>query len=82
MEWFAVPKEEPSVIFPIGSVLEDHKGKYKVLAFEKQDKVHKYKVEVLEQKTAIPKEFQPYLDSKIQTFVVLAQNLAHIKRIE
>lgn len=81
MEWFAVPKEEPSVIFPIGSVLEDHKGKYKVLAFEKQDKVHKYKVEVLEQKAAIPKEFEMYLDPKIQTLVVLAQNLDRIKRI-
>lgn len=83
MEWFAVPKEEPSIIFPVGAILEDNKGTYKVLSFEKQDNlIHKYKVEVLQQKDPIPKHFKPFLDEKFQMLVVLPQNLHLIRRIQ
>ena len=83
MEWLHIPKvEEPSIIFPVGAIIEDMKGKYKILQFEKQDKAHKYKVEVLEQKIPIPDHMKPFIDEKIQTLIVLPQNLANIKRIE
>lgn len=82
MEQFKVPSEEPSIIFPIGAIIEDEKGKYKILEFEKQKHFHKYKVEVLEQKIPIPKLFQMYIDEKTQWLLVLPQNLSNIKRIE
>lgn len=82
MNWNSVPKEEPSIIFPEGAILEDVKGKYKVLKMEKQDKVHKYTVEVLEQKIPIPDRLKFFIDDKIQTLIVLAHNLSNIQRIE
>ena len=80
--WFAVPTEEPSITFPIGAVIEDQKGIYKILEFQKQDKVHKYKCEVLTQKIPIPQDMKPFIDEKIQWLIVLPQNIASIKRIE
>lgn len=82
MEWYSVPTEEPSVIFPIGAVIEDEKGIYKILKFEKQKAIHKYKVEVLKQKVPIPNEFKPFLDETYQTLLVVAQNLHAIRRVE
>lgn len=82
MNQFAIPKEEPSIIFPIGAIIEDIKGRYKILEFEKQDKAHKYKVEVLEQKIPIPDSMKPFIDEKIQWLLVLPQNLCNIQRIE
>ena len=80
--WFAVPTEEPSIVFPIGAIIEDEKGRYKILAFEKQkDFLHKYKVEVLEQKIPIPSHLLPHIDEKIQWLLVLPQNLHKIQRI-
>ena len=82
MEWCKIPTCEPDVVFPIGAVIEDCKGKYKILQFEKQGILHKYKVEVLEQKIPIPPDCQMYLDQKIQWLLVLPQNINGIKRIE
>ena len=83
MNWLDVPTEEPSIIFPVGAVIEDEKGRYKILAFEKQKNLlHKYKVEVLQQKIPIPKACRPFIDDKIQWLIVLPQNLANITRIE
>jgi len=82
MEWFQVPKEEPSVTFEVGTILEDTKGVYKVLSGPVKQKVaHLYKVEVLQQKEPIPDELKIFIDPKIQTLVILAQNLDKIKRI-
>ena len=80
--WLNIPTEEPSIIFPIGAVIEDHKGIYKILEFKKQDKIHKYKVEVIKQKQPIPQNLVMFLDPKIQWLLVLPQNLESIKRIE
>ena len=82
MDPFATTQEEPSIIFPIGAIIEDTKGKYKILAFEKQDKAHKYKVEVLEQKIQPPQNLVMFLDPKIQWILVLPQNLPNITRLE
>lgn len=82
MDTFATSQEEPSIIFPIGAIIEDVKGKYKILEFQKQDKAHKYKVEVLEQKIKPPQNLVMYLDPKIQWLLVLPQNLANITRVE
>ena len=81
-DYFAVPKEEPSIIFPIGAIIEDVRGKYKILEFQKQDFAHKYKVEVLEQKIQPPKGLVMFLDPKIQWLLVLPQNLSNITRVE
>jgi len=83
MDYFQVPKEEPSIIFPEGAIIEDQKAKYKILKLEKQGVLHKYKVEVLEQKIPIPPELKIYVkDEKFQTILVLPQNLDKIKRLE
>lgn len=80
--WLKVPTEEPSIVFPIGAIIEDEKGIYKIIDFQKQDKVlHKYKVEVLTLKQQIPIHLRPFLDDKIQWLLVLPQNLHAIKRI-
>lgn len=79
---FAIPKEEPSIIFPVGAIIEDVKGKYKILEFQKQDVTHKYKVEVLQQKIPIPNHMKPFIDEKIQWLIVLPQNISNIIRIE
>ena len=81
MDYFSVPKEEPSIIFPEGAIIEDVKAKYKILKFEKQGILHKYKVEVLEQKIPIPDNLKFFTDEKIQYILVLPQNLDKIKRI-
>ena len=82
VSWNAVPTEEPSIIFPVGAVIEDEKGRYKILSFEKQKNfIHKYQVEVLEQKIPIPDHAKPFIDEKIQWMIVFPQNLANIQRI-
>ena len=59
MEWYRVPKEEPSIIFPEGAVIEDERGIYKILQFRKQDnKFHLYKVEILTLKDPTEKPFE------------------------
>lgn len=80
MDYFAIPKVEPSIVFPEGAIIEDTKGKYKILKLEKQGVLHKYKVEVLEQKIAVPESLKMYIkDEKFQTILVLPQNLDKIK---
>ena len=83
MEWFEVPKEEPSIIFPVGAILEDEKGVYKILKpVDKQKVAHCYTVEMIQEKIPISEHMKPFLDTKKMTFVVLAQNLHKIKRIQ
>ena len=81
-EWLKKPMEEPSIIFPIDAIIEDEKGRYKILAFEKQGFIHKYKVEVIQQKMPLPANAEPFLDEKIQWLLVLPQNIDKITRIE
>ncbi len=81
-EQFRIPKEEPCQCFPIGAIIEDAKGIYKVLSMEKQDKAHKYKVEVIKQKIPIPDHMKPFIDEKQQVLLVLPQNLPSITRLE
>lgn len=81
-DYFNVPKEDYEQHFPIGAVIEDAKGKYKIVDFLKQEKIHKYKVEVLQQKIPIPDNFKPFIDEKIQWILVLPQNVKYITRIE
>lgn len=81
MNWNSIPQEEPSIIFPVGAIIEDNKAVYKILEFQKQDKIHKYKTEVLSQKLPIPDSAKPFIDEKFQYILVLPQNLDKIKRI-
>lgn len=82
MQWNSVPNEEPSVVFPVGTIFEDEKAVYKIIGeCVKQGTAHKYKVEVLNQKIPIPEHLKYFIDPKFQTYVVLAQNLDKIQRI-
>lgn len=81
MQWNAVPKEFPSVIYPIGAIIEDENAVYKILSEPEEQKfAHKYKVECLKQKKPIPEEWKLFLDNT--KLFVFAQNVANIKRIE
>ena len=83
MDHFSVPKEEPSLIFPVGAVIEDCQAVYKILDFQKQDQFHKYKVQVLQRKQPIPTHIKQHIDdSKPQMLLMLPQNLNKMKRIE
>lgn len=82
MDWLKVPTEEAHIIFPIGAVIEDEKGIYKILEFEKQECIHKYKVEVLSLKKPIPPELKHYGLDKTQWLLVMPQNINIINRIE
>lgn len=84
MNAFSVPTEEPSIIFPVGAIIEDDKGIYKILEpMVKQEKAHKYKVEVIDQKIPIPANLRQFMiDTKVYWLLVLPQNLPAIKRIE
>lgn len=82
MQWNSVPNEEPSIIFPIGAIIEDQKGKYEILEFLKQQNAHKYKVKILEQKMPIPDHMKQYVDLENHWILVLPQNLGSIKRIQ
>jgi hypothetical protein len=82
MDWLKVPTEEASIIFPIGAVIEDEKGIYKILEFQKQECIHKYKVEVITLKTPIPPQLKHYGLEKTQWLIVMPQNLKAITRIE
>jgi hypothetical protein len=83
LDWLNVPTEEPSITFPIGAVIEDEKGIYKVLEFQKQDDlIHKYRVEILTQKVPIPKEFKHRIDPKNHWLLILPQKVHLIRRHE
>lgn len=86
MQWNSVPTEEPRIILAVGSVWEDNKAVYKILepvdTDSKNKMVHKYKVEILEQKIPLPDDLRQYIDPKFQTLVILPQNLIHMKRRE
>lgn len=83
MNWLEVPTEEPSIMFPIGAIIEDEKGIYKIKEFQKQDNLlHKYKVEILTQKVPIPLAIKHRIDEKNHWLLVLPQNIKYIKRLE
>lgn len=77
-----IPTEEPSEIFPIGSIIEDQNGRFLVLEFEKHKTAHKYKVKVLERFIPIPNHLKVHLrDETTLWILVLSQNLKHIMRV-
>lgn len=90
MNWFDVPKEEPSITFPIGAVIADQKAKMKILEGPiVQKTIHKYKVQILERYQEVPRDVREwkavYESDKPQDWewmIVLAQNLPHIRRLE
>lgn len=70
------------MIFPIGAVIEDDKGRYKILEFTKQKNfLHVYRVEVLQEKIPIPEDIKQ-INGDTHFLVVLPQNLKNIIRIE
>lgn len=81
MDWNTIPQEEPSIIFPIGAIIEDNKGRYKIEKFEKQKFAHKYKVEIIELWNPPPQEVSMFFDRNNFWLLVLPQNLNAIKRI-
>lgn len=79
--WNSIPTELPTIVYPIGAVLEDDNGIFKILSEPQvQGFAHKYKVECLKQKRVIPEELKHFVDNTV--LIILAQNVAQIKRIE
>lgn len=70
---------KPSVIFPIGSVLEDEKMIMKVLEFRECRSAHSYKVEVLKWKVLPPTYIQQDLNMKTPWILMIPSSIPKIK---
>lgn len=81
MQWFHVPKEEPTVTFPVGAVIEDDTARYEILEFQKQGIQHKYRVKTLLQKQPIPECVRPHLRPENLWVIVVPQMVEKIVRI-
>lgn len=89
MEWYKVPKTAPEKTFPIGSIIEDEKAKYKILEGPTVNGVsHMYKCEVLEYYKEPPPELKRWremmcipTDKPWEWIVVLQQNLPNIRQL-
>lgn len=76
-----VYEEKPSVIYPIGAVLEDEKMVMKVLEFRECRTAHSYKVEVLKWKVLPPQYIQDHLDMKTPWILMTPYSIPKIKVI-
>lgn len=72
----------PSVIYPIGSVLEDEKMIMKVLEFRPCNTAHSYKVEVLKWKVMPPEVIQRQMDMKTPWILITPYSIPKIKVLE
>lgn len=73
--------EMPSVIYPIGAVLEDEKMIMKVLQFRPCRSAHSYKVEVLKWKVLPPEYIQQEMDMKTPWILITPYSIPKIKVI-
>ena len=85
--WNAIPKEFPSITFPVGAVIEDQKAVYKVLEPCAVDGfAHKYKCEVLRRKLPPPENLdiwgKMHFAQNIEWVLILKQNEHLISRVE
>lgn len=67
-------------MFPIGAIIEDMKGTYKILEAQ-QGAEEKYKVQILAQKIPIFQHIPITDPTKIKWLIISSQNLSTIKRI-
>lgn len=73
--------EMPSVIYPIGAILEDEKMVMKVLEFREVRTAHSYKVEVLKWKVMPPDYIQQRMDMKTPWILVTPYSIPKIQVI-
>lgn len=71
--------EMPSVIYPIGAVLEDEKMIMKVLEFRMCRSAHMYKMEVLKWKVMPPDHVQQLMDMKTPWVLITPYSIPKIK---
>ena len=76
-------KTEPSIVFPVGAVIEDQNGIMEILIRYPKARVgHTYKVKVLEWKIPPPEGVKQHLDDPNEIHIcVFEENIANIKRI-
>ena len=81
--YLVIPVEEPSILFPVGAIIEDEKARYKILEEPRiESKSHIYKCEVLERSVPLNNHILMFHQLQQERLVVLAQNMKTIKRIE
>ena len=68
-------------MFPIGAVIEDMKGTYKILEAQQLGAEEKYRVQILAQKIPIFQHIPITDPTKIKWLIISSQNLSTIKRI-
>jgi hypothetical protein len=73
-----VYSEMPSVIYPIGAILEDEKMIMKVLEFKEVRTAHSYKVEVLQWKVMPPELIQRHMDMKTTWILITPYSIPKI----
>ncbi len=72
--------EMPSVIYPIGSILEDEKMIMKVLKFQKARTCHAYQVEILQWKVKPSDDIlQHFTDPKTPWIMITPYSIEKIK---
>ena len=76
-------KTEPSIVFPVGAVIEDPTTISEILyKFPVTRFGHMYKVKVLQWKIEVPQRIKESLENPDEMYIcVLEENIANIKRI-
>ena len=83
MLWNQKPRELPSITYPVGAVIEDHKTTWKVLEGPiEQDMCHKYKCQILKRKEPAPLSFSASPEGGTEWVLIVAHLQNSITRIE
>jgi hypothetical protein len=79
-----IGKTEPSIVFPVGAVIEDPMMIAEILhKYPKTRTGHMYKVKVLTWKMELPEGVKQHLDKPDEIHIsVFEENMANIKRIQ
>ena len=78
-----IGKELPSIIFPVGAVIEDPMMIAEIIHFyPKTRSGHVYKVKVLQWKIEVPEGVKQYLEKPDEIYItVYGENMGNIKRL-
>ena len=71
----------PSIIYPVGSIIEDQTAVMKIKRFAKCRSGHSYKVEVLQWKREPHANIKAQIDEKDMWIFVSADSIQHIQII-
>ena len=75
-------REKPSIVYPIGTIIEDPNAIMKIERFLENHSGHGYKVEVLQWKLEPPDEVKKHLDMKNFWILVNAESVPNIQVLQ